>query len=104
MDDMTTQPWISAWQAEEKMDGGGQGEVIIMRRILPPNEKAVLKQITPRWRGNAQAKDRMRKEALALELLHPLGASVPAVFDSLLKHDDAEPFILMEFIQGMRFD
>jgi len=33
-----------------------------------------------------------------------LGAKVPALYDSFAKHETAEPFLLMEFIPGLRFD
>jgi serine/threonine-protein kinase len=64
----------------------------------------VLKRIVPRWKEDRQARQRLQQEAETLSKLYNLGAHVPAVLDSFLKHDATEPFLLMEFIKGVRFD
>ena len=63
-----------------------------------------LKRIVPRWKENKQARQRLRQEVETLSKLYNLGASVPAVYDSFLKYDAVEPFLIMEFIKGVRFD
>jgi len=97
-------PWLKDWIEQEEIERGGQG--IITKLIHKTNKAqwAVLKRIVTRWQKDPQARKRLQQEAETLLKLHNLGARVPEVFDSFLKHDAAEPFLLMEFIKGVRFD
>jgi serine/threonine protein kinase len=97
-------PWKLEWSEHGEISRGGQGIVTELRSIAEPTKRAVLKQILPRWKDDPQARQRLQHEAEILSKLHELGARVPKVFDSFLKHDAGEPFLLMEFISGMRFD
>jgi len=97
-------PWLKDWIEHEEIERGGQG---IITKLIHKKDKAqwaVLKRIVPRWQKDPQARERLQKEAETLLKLHNLGARVPEVFDSFLKHDASEPFLLMEFIKGVRFD
>jgi len=102
--DENSKPWNAQWNLVREIDRGGQGIVSELRSLDDPTSRAVLKEIVPKWRDNQQAKDRLRKEAEILAQLHDLGAKVPAVYDSFAKHPNSEPFLLMEFIPGDRFD
>ena len=99
-----TNPWLGEWEVLEEIDRGGQGIITKLRHKKDPARRAVLKCIVPRWREDPQARQRLQQEAETLSKLHDLGAHVPAVYDSFLNHGEAEPFLLMEFIKGVRFD
>jgi len=96
-------PWRSDWVLDDEIDRGGQG---IVTKLYSKNDskQAVLKQIVPRWRDDPQAIKRLQQEIETLTLLNNLGARVPAVYDSFLQHKNSEPFLIMEYIQGIRFD
>lgn len=98
------QPWIDEWQVLREIARGGQGIVSELKSKTSPDRRAVLKEIVPRWRDDAQARSRLQHEATTLAKLHDLGAKVPEVYDSVANHGSSEPFILMEFIPGVRFD
>lgn len=83
---------------------GGQGVVSELRSRAEPARRAVLKEIVPRWREDPQARQRLQHEAETLAKLRDLGAKVPEVYDLFVKHGSSEPFILMEFLPGLRFD
>ncbi|MFB0552518.1 MAG: serine/threonine protein kinase [Phycisphaerae bacterium] len=97
-------PWQEDWKEHQEIAQGGQGIITELRHKTDSERRAVLKRIVTRWREDRQARQRLQQEAETLSKLHNLGASVPAVYDSFLKHDEAEPFLLMEFIKGVRFD
>lgn len=103
MKDKST-PWQEEWIEHEEIERGGQGIITELRHKANPSRRSVLKRIVPRWKEDRQARQRLRQEAETLSKLHNLGARVPEVFDSFLKHDETEPFLLMEFIKGIRFD
>src|SRR6185312_509276 len=75
-----------------------------LRSIADPDKRAVLKRIVPRWANDPQARERLQHEAEILEKLNELGAGVPRIIDSANKHDSVEPYLLMEFVPGVRFD
>ncbi|MHC4497680.1 MAG: serine/threonine protein kinase [Planctomycetota bacterium] len=97
-------PWQEAWEELEEIGRGGQGIITELRHKTDSRRRAVLKRIVPRWRQDLQARQRLHQEAETLMKLHELGARVPAVYDSFLNHGASEPFLLMEFIEGVRFD
>jgi serine/threonine-protein kinase len=99
-----TAPWKRDWSKHGEISRGGQGIVTELRSVAEPTKRAVLKQILPRWKDDPQAIQRLQNEAEILSKLYDLGARVPKVFDSFMKHDSVEPFLLMEFIPGVRFD
>ena len=97
-------PWRNDWIEHAEIDRGGQG---IITKLIHKTDKAqwaVLKRIVPQWQKDPQARERLQQETETLLKLHNLDANVPSVYDSFLKHDAAEPFLLMEFIKGLRFD
>ncbi len=100
----TSTPWQEEWEERDEIGRGGQGIVTELRHRSDPSRRAVLKRIVPRWREDQQARDRLKQEAETLAKLHDLGAKVPAVYDSFASHDTSEPFLLMEFVPGTRFD
>lgn len=100
----TSKPWLDEWKDLDEIGQGGQGVVTELRHKTDPNRRAVLKRIVPRWQEDPQARQRLQQETETLQKLNELGARVPKVYDSFLKHDGAEPFLLMEFIEGVRFD
>lgn len=97
-------PWQEDWKEHGEIDRGGQGIITELRHKADSARRAVLKRIVPRWREDRQARQRLKQEAETLSKLHNIGACVPEIYDSFLKHDAAEPFLLMEFIKGVRFD
>jgi serine/threonine protein kinase len=99
-----TAPWKSDWSEHGEISRGGQGIVTELRSLTEPTRRAVLKQILPRWKDDPQARQRLQHEAEILSKLHESGARVPKLIDSFMKHDSVEPFLLMEFIHGVRFD
>jgi len=99
-----TAPWKSDWSEHGEISRGGQGLVTELRSLTDPTKRAVLKQILPRWKDDPQARQRLQQEAEILSKLHELGARVPKLIDSFMKHDSVEPFLMMEFIFGIRFD
>lgn len=99
-----TAPWKRDWSEHGEINRGGQGVITEVRSIADPTKRAVLKRIVPRWQNDPQARERLQHEADLLTKLNELGARVPRVIDSSSKHDSVEPFLLMEFISGVRFD
>ena len=97
-------PWNLHWKEQREIARGGQGIATELHSNDGLATRAVLKQIVPRWRDDPQARQRLRQEAEILGKLNDLGAKVPKLFDSFLSHPDSDPFLLMEFISGMRFD
>ncbi len=97
-------PWQEDWKEHEEVERGGQGIITKLCHKTDSTRWAVLKRIVPRWQEDRQARKRLQQEAETLSKLHSIGANVPEVYDSFLKHDVAEPFLLMEFIKGVRFD
>lgn len=97
-------PWQKQWVKHKEIEPGGQGIITELRDKQTPETRAILKQIVPRWENNRQAIERLRKETETLIKLNELGARVPAVYDSFINHSDTKPFLLMEFIEGVRFD
>jgi serine/threonine protein kinase len=97
-------PWREQWKELDEIEPGGQGIVTELRGKQYPEKRAVLKQIAPRWKNNPQAIERLKKEIETLTKLKELGARVPAVYDSFINHNNSEPFLLMEYIEGIRFD
>ena len=97
-------PWLDDWIEHDEIDRGGQGIITELHHKTDSARRAVLKRIVPRWREDIQAHQRLQQEAETLSKLHKLGAHVPEVYDSSLNHDATEPFLLMEFIKGVRFD
>lgn len=99
-----TKPWQDKWEEYGELAQGGQGIITELRYKTDPTRRAILKRIISRWRKDIQALERLQKEAETMLKLHGLGAHVPKIYDSFMNHDKAEPFILMEFIKGIRFD
>ena len=99
-----TAPWKLEWSEHGEISRGGQGVITEVRSITDPTKRAVLKRIVPRWQDDPQARERLQREADILTKLNELGARVPRVFDNSSKYDSVEPFLLMEFISGVRFD
>ncbi len=102
--DKNIKPWKNDWTVLRVIDQGGQGIVSKLRSKKDQNKHAVLKQIVKRWKDDDQAKNRLEKEAETLQLLNRTSAKVPELYDSSKNHPYSEPFILMEFIPGIRFD
>jgi serine/threonine protein kinase len=98
------QPWTASWTVKREIARGGQGVVSELFSTNPEEKRAVLKEIVPRWREDQQARLRLQNEAETLRRLYDLGAKVPEVYDSFETHGSSEPFIVMEFIPGLRFD
>jgi serine/threonine protein kinase len=97
-------PWFDKWTMIQELGRGGQGITHLLEKTGDATKKAVLKTITERWKNEPQARDRLKQEAETLSKLRSAGADVPEVYDSFLNHADAEPFVLMEYIDGIRFD
>lgn len=97
-------PWKKQWGNPKEIERGGQGIITELCDKQDSNTRAILKQIIPRWEDDSQAIERLRKETETLMKLHKLGARVPEPYDSFINHNDTKPFLLMEFINGVRFD
>jgi len=97
-------PWQKQWVKHKEIERGGQGIITELRDKQAPETRAILKQIVPQWENDRQAIERLRKETEILIKLHGIGARVPAVYDSFINHSNTKPFLLMEFIKGVRFD
>lgn len=97
-------PWENDWIEDRELGSGGQAITSLLSHRTDLSRTAVLKRITPRWRSNQQARDRLGVEAEVLDKLSGSGASVPQLYDRWEKHANSEPFLLLEYIQGIRFD
>lgn len=97
--------WMAEWEEFEDnpLGQGGQG-VVTKVRHRTKQTIAVCKRLLPRWRGDQQAHDRLRHEAEVLKKLHNVGARVPKVLADSMNFTTNDPFIIMEFIDGVRFD
>ena len=101
---MTTKaPWEIEWLISHQIGNGGQGTVDLLEAKDGSGRQAVLKQIVERWRSDPQARQRLIIEAETLKKLHKEGAKVPNVY-SATKSEADPPYIVMEFISGLRFD
>lgn len=97
-------PWNLEWTDERPLSRGGQGVTTLLQHRHDPSKRAVLKRIVERWRSDKQAIERLRQETETLAQLATKDAKVPRVFDSFLRYESCEPFVLMEFVEGTRFD
>lgn len=106
LEEHTAKPWLAQWEEVREIARGGQGVVSEVRHRTRTSKRAVVKEIVERWREDEQAHERLRHEATMMSYLHESGARVPEVYDSFMQHSrrDPDPFILMEFIEGTRFD
>lgn len=104
MEKESSTPWQIEWVKVDEVFSGGQGSVTKLHGIKNPKKLAVLKEILSRWKDNQEARERLRQEAETLSKLHQLGARVPKVYDSFINYESSDPFLLMEFIPGIRFD
>jgi len=102
--DNSAAPWKSEWEKTSETKSGGQGNATIVQHKSDASKRGILKELLQRWQGNEKAIDRLKQEVKILLKLNTLNASVPEVYDSFLNHSDADPFILMEYIEGDRFD
>lgn len=100
---MSISPWKSEWSEVREIASGGQG-VVWELKSKKNGERAVLKRIVEKWRTDPQARERLEKEADTLGRLNAVGASVPKLISSSIGNSDSEPFIVMEYINGPRFD
>ncbi|HEY9815294.1 MAG TPA: protein kinase, partial [Candidatus Obscuribacterales bacterium] len=96
-------PWVNDWDELEEIGRGGQG-VVTKVRSRSTGKLAVLKRIVDKWRFDEQARARLRQEGETLAKLKRFGAKVPELYESFIDHNDAEPFLIMEYILGDRFD
>lgn len=97
-------PWENDWEEDRELGSGGQGITSLLKHRQDVSRRVVLKRITPRWRDDQQAKERLKMEAELLKRLNGSGASVPHLFDASHNYSDSEPFLLLEHIEGIRFD
>ena len=99
----SSKPWLDKWIELEEIGIGGQGVVYKLQSKNDPHVFGVLKLIVTRWRENIEAKGRLIQEAQTLQKLNNKNASVPKLYDYSGNHKDSEPFIVMEFINGLTF-
>ena len=95
--------WKDKWIEIEPLDGGGQGDTILVKSKLSEIPKAVLKLLKPNKAQDLKARGRMAQEVTNLKFLRSAGGNVPQVFDSNTeKFEDKEIllFFVMEFIAG----
>lgn len=96
--------WEIDWTDRQEIVSSGQGIISEVRSRVHPAQRAILKEIVPAWKNDPQARQRLQQEPEILTKLHNLGAKVPALYDCSVKHAGVEPFLVMEFIHGLRFD
>ena len=98
-------PWRNEWEELDVIGQGGQGVVTKLKHKTKPGKYAVLKTLLKRCKDQAQARERLNREAETLKKLHPAGAMVPEVYSSFDYQDKSSaPFLLMEFIPGILFE
>ena len=96
--------WKNKWQIVNEIDRGGQGIISKLVHKDKPEKFAVLKQIVPRWEKDPQAIERLQHEGDALSKLGEHKSRVPCLYDSFVNHKDSAPFLVIEYIKGLRFD
>jgi len=100
---MSENKWKEKWEDLGEIGRGGQGVVNKVKEKTEPFRLGVLKSILPRWENNKQARARLFKESEILSKLHDLGAAVPNVYLEP-NTEQINPYLIMEFIPGIRFD
>lgn len=88
------------WKTIKPIGSGGQGDAFLVEKE-GTSEKAVMKTLRDRWKGNSQAISRMNSEIDILIKLQNTKAIVPKVLD---RGTNEDPFYVMEFINGIRAD
>ncbi|MCK5263551.1 MAG: protein kinase [Gammaproteobacteria bacterium] len=96
--------WEDEWKKIDEIGQGGQGVISKLRHKTDKSRFAVIKELVPKWQGNQQAIDRLHKEASTLEKLNSLNAKVPQLHSSSKNIKTSSPFVVMEYIKGLRFD
>jgi serine/threonine-protein kinase len=96
--------WKREWQIVDEIDRGGQGIISKLVHKDKPEKLAVLKQIVPRWEKDPQARERLQHEGDALSKLGEHRSRVPCLYDSFVNHKGSAPFLVIEYIKGLRFD
>jgi serine/threonine protein kinase len=96
-------PWDEKWIAIAPLDGGGQGDTIIVRSATDETARAVLKLLKAHKTTDSKARRRMAQEVLNLKLLHSAGGKVPKVLDGNTEKfadQNSSLYFVMEFIEG----
>ncbi len=93
--------WDATWSQGSKLGSGGQGVTYMVTSTEDPNRRGVLKHLLNN--KSAQARERMRREVVNLDILAKAGGAVPRVMDH--NTDDYEDlsvqlYVVMEFIPG----
>jgi serine/threonine protein kinase len=96
-------PWEKNWIVIEPLDGGGQGDTLLVKPVTGEPVKAVLKLLKAGKASDAKARGRMAQEVINLRFLRTAGGKVPHVLESNTEkfEDPNVPlFFVMELIQG----
>lgn len=94
-------PWDERWEIVGPLGAGGQGTTQLVRARDGSVERAVLKEL--RNRKSAQARGRMRREVVSLNVLARTGGRVPKVLDDNtdeFENADVPLYFVMEYVAG----
>jgi len=97
------EPWIEKWGNAEPLDGGGQGDTLLVRSYSDGTKQAVLKLLKPHKAQDNKARRRMYQEVANLKILRSAGGKVPEVLDGNTESFDTldvPMFFVMEFVAG----
>ena len=99
----TSEPWNEKWGDSKLLDGGGQGDTLLVRSKSDGTKQAVLKLLKPHKAQDPKARRRMYQEVANLKILRNAGGKVPEVLDSNTESFDkldVPMFFVMEFVAG----
>lgn len=97
------QPWQAKWKREKDLGRGGQGTAVLVSSLNDPT-KGVLKTLN---KNTEQARRRMRREVVNLDVLSKDGLKVPRVLDGNTEQFDERGvplYFVMEFVEGRTLD
>jgi serine/threonine protein kinase len=96
-------PWTEKWVDSKPLDGGGQGDTLLVRPNSDGTKQAVLKLLKPHKAQDPKARRRMYQEVANLKILRSAGGKVPEVLDGNTESFDkldVPMFFVMEFVAG----
>jgi serine/threonine protein kinase len=96
-------PWDERWADAKPLDGGGQGDTLLVSSKSDESKQAVLKLLKPLKAQDNKARRRMYQEVANLKILRSAGGKVPEVLDGNTESFDkldVPLFFAMEFVGG----
>lgn len=96
---LETKTSYGPWKVLGKLGRGGMGEVLLVQRAAPPQQRAALK-LLPVARNAEERRSRQREQALLDRIEHPNIARLLDFGETAEGH----PYLVLELVEGERID